>query len=126
MTAIQLCLDLAGPSAEPQVKHVNPQLNPRVNPKVKLLPRGWTQEDYDKGYALAAAGHTCTQIGDAINKSKDAIVGVSHRWNWPKRARPDPAPKPAERPVERAPLPPGHPVTWGLISNGAHYPGAYL
>ena len=65
---------------------------------------------------LWAAGHTSSEIGRRMHITKDAVVGKAHRLKL--ALRPSPirrfsAPRVAPERVDRAPLPAGHPTTWG-------------
>jgi hypothetical protein len=89
------------------------------------IPQGWTQEDYERARSMWLAGPSEMEIGAAFGKSRHVINGIAHRFGWPPRGSPiirrentaaPLAPKPQPFNI-RPPLPAGHPLTWGLISN---------
>lgn len=68
---------------------------------------------------LWATGLSASKIGALVGLRKNSVIGIVHRDNLPPRKspllpKPEPEPKLA-RPYGGAPLPAGHPVSWGVL-----------
>jgi hypothetical protein len=57
------------------------------------------------------------KIGRSAVIERARLLGIQS-----KRRLPPPKPIPRAPRIDRAPLPPGHPVTWGAITDGIPYP----
>jgi len=86
-----------------------------------------TPEEKETFQKMFEAGASCRKIalalkagGSFVHRHKNQIYGTEKPFGKPPVAKP--APKAA--PVNRAPLPPGDPVTWGAITDGTILDGA--
>jgi GcrA cell cycle regulator len=71
-------------------------------------PQDWPPEDIARLRELWATGMSTAKIGQAMGRTKSAVVGKAHRLDLPGRKSPikkaaAPAPKPATRPAAAAP-----------------------
>jgi hypothetical protein len=62
-------------------------------------------------------------IGRHLRVGRSAVIERARSLGIPPKTRlPPPRPVPHRPRIDRPPLPPGHPVTWGAITSGIPYP----
>jgi hypothetical protein len=77
---------------------------------------------------LRAAGTPWHQVAAELRVGRNAAIERARRLGVPPaNRRPQPAPVPVAPRADRPPLPAGHPLTWGIITNqtalhGCAYP----
>jgi GcrA cell cycle regulator len=80
----------------------------------------WSEHREAQLCELWAAGHSGGEIARRMHATKDAVVGKAHRLKLALRPSPNrrsDAPPVAPERADRAPLPAGHPTTWGCLSD---------
>jgi hypothetical protein len=80
----------------------------------EYFPEGWTEAQFHLAQKLYQEGLSLRLIGIQVGKTGDIVKGVAHRAGWPRRVPPV---CPAGKARGYDALPPGHPLTWGVISN---------
>lgn len=85
--------------------------------------RCWTETADSVIKAMRADGQTWAAIGRSLGLSRNTVIERGRRLcaHAPKRTVMA-VPKPVSDDPNRAPLPAGHPLTWGLLTD-AEFPG---
>jgi hypothetical protein len=84
----------------------------------------WTAAADQTIHDMRAAGATWATIGAALGLSRNTIIERGRRIHA--TGGPSVIPRPAREPEEdpnRAPLPAGHPISWGLLTAGTMLDG---
>ena len=77
----------------------------------------WTAELDEKLKALRAGGYTWDGVALEMGYGRNTVLERGRRIGA-RKLRPVPAFVAVREPLDRPPRPPGHPATWGLITDG--------
>jgi hypothetical protein len=83
------------------------------------LARTWTDDADSAIRVMRAAGETWASIGRSLGLSRNTVIerGRRLRAAAPLRSGRPLLEKPVSEDPNRAPLPPGHKLTWGLLTD---------
>jgi hypothetical protein len=86
-------------------------------------PIQWTPQADQLVLQMRGGGTPWPIIARQLQVGRSAVIERARALGIRSKTRlPPPPPKPVVPRIDRAPLPPGHPVTWGAITDGVPYP----
>jgi hypothetical protein len=96
--------------------------------QTETVPKYWQSDAWHKAKAMFYERESAGKIALKLNLSKSKVLRAIREYNWPQKEQVKIEPK-VDAEVTQLPnrdfaLPPGHPLTWGVICSEP-FPGLY-